>query len=365
MFTDTENVGVAGQWRTIGNPAAIAFLNGALEQQRVSHAYLFVGPNRVGKRTLAIDFARALNCNAQDIVADGWADMRPAVPCGQCSACDRIARQTYADVKIINFATQTSNDADAKAAQRRTMIGIDLIKDLQSDAILEPYEGRKKVFIIDEANRMSPDAANALLKTLEEPPSKVHIILTATSADLLPETIASRCHLVRMRSVPSDTTAQGLMDNFEIDADEAQSLAKMSMGAPGWAIAARGDPSMLDARNQSAARIIGLFSADLVERFDYAAQMARQFRNDRALVLEEVGRWLEVTRDIAMLQNGMRQHIVFDDRINDLDRLSNFMTPDDVAAAASAIQKARDALMVNASPQLAFDAMMLEMPLVT
>ena len=94
-------------------------------------------------------------------------------------------------MRIIDATTQTSSDADEKAAQRRVMIGIDLIKDLQSDAILEPYEGRKKVFIIDEANRMSPDAANALLKTLEEPPSKVHIILTSTSADLLPETIAS------------------------------------------------------------------------------------------------------------------------------------------------------------------------------
>ena len=363
MLADTANVGVSGQWRTIGNPAAIAFLSGAINQQRVSHAYLFVGPSRVGKRTLAINFARALNCDAQYVVADGWSELTPYIPCGQCSACDRIARQSYADVRIIDATTQTSSDADEKAAQRRVMIGIDLIKDLQSDAILEPYEGRKKVFIIDEANRMSPDAANALLKTLEEPPSKVHIILTSTSADLLPETIASRCHLVKMRSVPKDVIADGLITDYEIDEDEAHSLAKMSMGAPGWAIATLSDPSMLDARNQSAARIIGLFSADLVERFDYASQMARQFRNDRIIVMEDVARWLEVTRDIAMLQNGLRQHLIFDDRIDELDRLAKTMTSDEVALAAAAIQKARDALMVNASPQLAFDGMMLEMPL--
>ena len=84
-----------------------------------------------------------------------------------------------------------------------------------------------------------------------------------------------------MRSVPKDVIADGLITDYEIDEDEAHSLAKMSMGAPGWAIATLSDPSMLDARNQSAARIIGLFSADLVERFDYASQMARQFRNDR------------------------------------------------------------------------------------
>lgn len=362
MLADPANRQASGQWRTIGNPSAIAFLSGAIDQQRVSHAYLFVGPNRVGKHTLAIDFARALNCNAQDIVADGWAELRPEVPCGQCSSCDRIARHNHADVRTITSSTQTSKDADTKAGQRRTMIGIDLIKDLQSDAMLEPYEGRKKIFILDEANRMSPDAANALLKTLEEPPDKVHIVLTATSTDLLPETISSRCHLVKMRSVSTDVISEGLIERFDIDEDEAQSLAKMSMGAPGWAIAALGDPAMLDARNQSAARIIELFSADLVERFDYAAQMARQFRNDRATVMEDVARWMELTRDIAMLQNGLRQHIVFDDRIVDLDRLANTLTSDDVALAAAAIQKTRDALMVNASPQLAFDGMMLEMP---
>ena len=123
------------------------------------------------------------------------------------------------------------------------MIGIDLIKDLQSDALLKPYEGRVKVFIIDDANRMSPDAANALLKTLEEPPENVHIILTAPAVDLLPETIASRCHLVRLRSVPRDEIAEAMMARLGMDSDEAQVLAKMSMGAPGWAIAALNDPS--------------------------------------------------------------------------------------------------------------------------
>ena len=176
---------------------------------------------------------------------------QPEPPCGQCSACDRIARSNFADVQIITSSTQSSKDPDAKAAQRRVMIGIELIKDLQSDAMLEPYEGRVKIFIIDEANRMSPDAANALLKTLEEPPSSVHIILTAPSAESVPETIASRCHLVRMRSVPPDVIADALIDRHSVPQTEAHTLAKMSMGSPGWAIAALNDPSLLDARKQS------------------------------------------------------------------------------------------------------------------
>lgn len=362
MLTASPDVSSSGQWHTIGNRAAITLLNGAIKQQRVSHAYLFTGPNRVGKRALAVDFARALNCNAQDVAASGWGDLLPDPPCGQCSACDRIARFNFADVQIITSSTQTSKDPDTRAAQRRVMIGIDLIKDLQSDAILEPYEGRVKVFIIDEANRMSQDASNALLKTLEEPPSSVHIILTAPSAESVPETIASRCHLVRLRSVPPETIAEALIDRHGIPQTEAHTLAKMSMGAPGWAIAALNDPSLQDARKQSASRIIDIIKFDLPERFDYAFEMTREFRRDRASALEEIARWLEILRDIAMLQNGLKQHLIFDDRIEELADLAKKLTTQDLAQATTAAQKTREALMSNAYPQLAFDAMMLQIP---
>ena len=362
MLTASPDVGSSSQWQTIGNRAAITLLNGAIKQQRVSHAYLFTGPNRVGKRTLAIDFARALNCNVQDIAAPGWGDLQPAPPCGQCSACDRIARSNFADVQIITSSTQSSKDPDARSAQRRVMIGIDLIKDLQSDAILEPYEGRVKVFIIDEANRMSQDAANALLKTLEEPPSSVHIILTAPSEESVPETIASRCHLVRLRSVPPETITDALIERYGVPQAEAEPLAKMSMGAPGWAIAARKDPSLIDARKQSASRIIDVIKADLPDRFDYAFKMTQEFRRDRASGLEEIARWLEILRDVAMLQNELHQHIVFGDRIEELTDLAKKLTTEDLARATLAIQNTRDALMSNAYSQLAFDGMMLRIP---
>ena len=349
-----------GQWHTIGNSPAVTLLSGAISQNRVSHAYLFTGPSRVGKRTLAINFARALNCLARDMTGDP--ESQPAVPCGECPPCSRITAGKYADVQTITSTTQTSKDADPKAAQRRVMIGIDLIKDLQSDSILEPYEGRVKVFIIDDAHRMSLDAANALLKTLEEPPSTVHIILTATSGELLPETIASRCHLIRLRSVPIEVIEHALVERFKVERDEARTLAKLSMGAPGWAIAALNNPSLLDARRQSATRIIDALNSDLPDRMDYALEMAREFRNDRNIVLEEVERWLELLRDIAMIQNEMTDRVMFEDRLSELRVLAQDMSLDDVAAAAAAAQKTRSALMVNALPQLAWDAMMLQMP---
>ncbi len=351
-----------GNWSIIGNRAAIALLNGAINQQRVSHAYLFIGPNRVGKRTMAVDFARALNCNANEVLTPGWSELQSAVPCGLCSSCDRIARLSHPDVQVVTSSTQSSKDPDGSAARRRVMIGIDLITDLQADAMLKPYEGRVKVFIIDEAHRMSSEASNALLKTLEEPPNSVHIVLTAPSPELLPETIASRCHIVRLRSVPSKLIEDALVDRFDLGPDEARTLAKLSMGAPGWAISALNDPSLLDTRRQAVARIVDVLRADLADRFDYASEMTREFRRDRNSALEEVARWLEVLRDIALLRHGLREHVVFEDRIDEMQMLAQAMSASDLAQATSAVEKTRNGLMSNAYPQLAFDGMMLEVP---
>jgi DNA polymerase-3 subunit delta' len=362
MLATTIDSARIGSWQVTGNRAAVALLNGAIDQGRVSHAYLFTGPDRVGKRTMAVDFARALNCNTEEAIAPASTDPKASVPCETCSACDRIARMSHPDVQLLTALSQTSKDADARSAQRRVMIGIDLIIDLQADAMLKPYEGRAKVFIIDDAHRMSPEASNALLKTLEEPPDSVHILLTAPSVELLPETIASRCHVVKLRSVPANEIEDALVNRFDVAREEARTLSKLSMGAPGWAIAASRDPSLLDARRQAVYRIVDVLASDLADRFDYAFEMTREFRQNRATALEEVARWLEILRDVAMLQNGLRENVIFDDRTDELGELAHALTPSDVAQAASAVGKTRDALMLNAFPQLAFDGMMLELP---
>ena len=364
LGTMSEGVQI-GKWQVIGHSAAITILNGAISQHRVSHAYLFTGPDKVGKCTMALNFARALNCNLRPASATGLVETQIAVPCGVCSACDRITRLSYPDVQVLTSSTQSSKDTDAKSAHLRVMIGIDLITDLQADAMLKPYEGRVKVFIIDEAHRMSSEASNALLKTLEEPPDSVHIFLTAPSAELLPETIASRCQLVKLRSVPSNEIEDALVNRFEVERKVALTLSKLSMGAPGWAVAALNDPSLLDIRTQAVARIVGILEANLADRFDYAFEMTQEFRRNRNAALEELARWLEILRDVVMLQNGLHKKVVFDDRVDELGKLAQVLSIIDVANAASAVEKTRDALMSNAYPQLAFDGMMLEVPRVT
>ncbi|GAI38139.1 unnamed protein product, partial [marine sediment metagenome] len=129
-------------WQVIGQDKILALLGHSLKEDNVAHAYLLVGPRHVGKRTLALNLAQALNCDD------------PEPPCGQCHSCHRILEGKHADV--------TSLGLDSKVE-----IGIDDIRQLQRLANLPPYEGKCKVFIIDEAEYLSTEAANSLLKILE------------------------------------------------------------------------------------------------------------------------------------------------------------------------------------------------------
>ncbi len=150
-------------WQVVGQDRVISLLQRSLEKKALAHAYLLVGPPHVGKMTLALDLAKAINCDAA------------APPCGECTACRRIASGKHADVQIIGLA----GDGDSAEARSQTEISIDQIRQMQHSACLPPFEGRYKVFIIEGAELLSNEAANCLLKTLEEPEEKIVFLLLA------------------------------------------------------------------------------------------------------------------------------------------------------------------------------------------
>lgn len=353
-MTDDSRI---GDWQTIGNEFAVRQLQGAIDRGRVSHAYLFTGPDRVGKRSLAMDLARALCCS-RTISNDGHVP----VPCGECSACDRVRRLVHPDVRLINVNTPTSKDTDPDAAAKRVSISIDLINDVQSESILEPYESDHRVFLIDGAHQMFIEAANALLKTLEEPPAAVRLLLTAPSQSQLPSTIVSRCHVINLRPVPIDTISDALVSRFGATESDARNLAALSGGNPGWAIAALNDPSMVDNVRESASRILTTLTGGLEHRFNYARDIGNEFRRDRPGMMNEITRWTEVVRDIALVKHGLGDMTPATYDRRQLDALAGRMSDDDIGRALAAIEETRDAVNANALPQLAFEVLMLDLP---
>lgn len=353
-------------WQTFGHEGAIRILNAANMAGRLSHAYLLTGPERVGRRTLAIDLACLLNCDPQP---DLFGEV-PVLDLASNPVAQRIRKGHHADVRIIDTTTvlksdKTSNDNEDSAASLRQRISINHIHDLQHDAALKPFEGKARVFILDGAEALSPDAANALLKTLEEPSDEVYIVLIAPSADSLPETVVSRCQRINLRTVAPEVIAEHLIERLNVEPVLAERLAKLSAGKPGWAIAAVQDPAVLELYSQSALRILNTVAGDLEERFIYARDLAARFRRDRDGVLGELHRWLEWWRDAAVAKAGLPDNVINADWLEAFDEISGQLSEASISQAATSVSGAITAMEANAIPRLVLEVMMLEMPNVT
>ena len=361
-MSDPIAIPAATGWATFGHDTAVHMLDTANRSGRLSHAYLITGPDQVGRRTLAIDFACLVNCVPQpDLFGEA-----PVLDIGSFPQAVRIRKGQHADVRTIDLTTTARSDKpsndDEDGGRTRQRISIEHIHDLQRDAALKPFEGKARVFIIDGAELMTSEAANALLKTLEEPSEEVFIVLVASSADALPETIVSRCQRINLRAVPREVIEQALIEKFEADPELAARLARLSQGRPGWAITALKDPASLELHTQTALRIIGVIRGDVEERFQYARELDGRFRRDRDGVFTEMRRWLEWWRDVAIVKAGLPDNVINADWLPALEAIAKPLTMDDIAAAAEGIVDTISALESNAIPRLALEVMMLEMP---
>ncbi len=248
-------------WRTIGQPNVIALLGKSLQANTLSHAYLFVGPAHVGKTTLAIDFARAVNCN----------ENKP--PCGTCQSCLRILEGKHSDVEIIGMNQDISNKSQSESAAH-SEIGIKEIQELQRHASLPPFEGKKKIFIIDGAENLSTEAANSILKILEEPPPNVIWILLSVEENKILPTILSRCQRLELKPFACGEIEKILVSDFNFEETNARLLSRLSGGCIGWALTVSKDEKFLQQRSEKLAAMAPLLNEGIEKRFDYIAQIA-------------------------------------------------------------------------------------------
>jgi DNA polymerase-3 subunit delta' len=196
-----------------GHEKKIEIIRKSLAQNRIGHAYLFSGISAVGKKTLAREFVKALNCETEDVLHDS---------CGECSSCRKIQKGSHPDVFSVEATGQ--------------FIRIDAIREIQEQMKCRPLEAMRRVFVIDDADKMNDQAANALLKILEEPsPSNILILVTARPYSM-PSTIISRCQHIRFNPLRFDTVAKFLVDRIGMDHQRALLLAGLSGGSIGRAM---------------------------------------------------------------------------------------------------------------------------------
>jgi len=332
-------------WQVVGQTKVVSLLQRSLERETVAHAYLVVGPPHVGKMTLALDLAKALNCEASD------------PPCGMCDSCQKIALAKHADVQIIGLSSD-GNSVD----KPRVEISIDQIRQMQHSASFPPFEGRCKVFIIDRAELLSDEAANCLLKTLEEPVGKVVFMLLTINDRLLPATVISRCQRLELPPLAATEVEAALKSRWGLEPQKARLLARLCHGCLGWALSAAFDGGLLQQRAERMDRLLSTIEADCEERFAYATQLAAQFSQNRRLVQEILDLWLDYWRDLLLIKAGC------DDAITNADMLATLVDQAkgynlfQIKSVINSIQAADEQLRQNANPRLVLEVLMLSIP---
>ena len=311
----------------------IEFLKRAIHQDKVSHSYLFLGNEGIGKKWVALQFAKALNC------LEGEAERGDA--CDHCSSCKKIDHALHPDVLILEPEGQT--------------LKVDQVRQLQKELAYKPYEGKRRVCILTTADRMAPNMSNTLLKTLEEPPLHTVIILLANNPRLLLPTILSRCQPIRFHPLPNLWVSNWLMERKGFNEEEAHLLASLSEGSPGKALEIREEIQQIP-RDELLMDFVGLKSLPF-EKKESWAELLSTHRENLILILEVAKTLL---RDLVMMKTLKDvSKLVHSDLLQEMETLATKWNLSSLLNRMEVLHKTILAIRSNANMTLALEAMML------
>src|SRR6266480_968867 len=330
-------------WNIVGHEHAINTLRRALVAQRVRHAYLFTGPENIGKALLAQRFA-------QTLLRIGGIDahVAPQNPCNACLSCRKVMHNNHPDVHYISRPPE------------KQFILIEQVRALQADAARKTLEGRRNIFIIEGMHEMNVQAANCLLKTLEEPEPDVVLLLTAPDPGVLLPTILSRVQQVPLQLLTTKQIKSALEDRWHVEPDEASLIAALAAGRMGWAVQAVEDEDMLAERQAQLETLAKLSTAGKVQRFDVAQRLSAE--SDKLHGILEL--WLLWWRDMVLAANNCLDLIVNIDMQGIIQNQAAKVGAVESQRMVRAILGTMDALDQNVNARVALEVLMLDLPMV-
>jgi DNA polymerase-3 subunit delta' len=320
-----------------GHERQIEQLQRSLAQSRIPHAFLFHGLEGVGKKTTAQTFAKALNClSIQD-------DSGRHDSCDTCASCVKASHNNHLDMVVLEPEGQ--------------FIKIQAIRSLQERMKFKPWEGKKRICIIDDADRMNDVAANALLKILEEPPAANIMILISAFPSQLPATILSRCQQIRFNPLPEEQVASFLQRRFSLDVSVSHLLANSAGGSIRRAIEMHRD-SYLEMRKE----IIAVAAAGWMHDSLLRLSSLSRFGSTREEVMERLAILRTCYRDAMVYREaGAAGALINQDQEEMIKVLSDRLPLTDIISNIKAIDRAFSAIEQNADKTLTLEVMMFKL----
>lgn len=323
-------------WGLIGHQWAVDMLRRHTANHEARHAYLFAGPPGLGRRTLALHFAQALNCT------------QPPAPgefCGQCRDCRQIAAMQHPDLVIVQAETEGGT------------LKVDQVREVQHALALKPYQSKYRVALFLRFQEANDNAANALLKTLEEAPAYAVLILTADNPEALLPTIVSRCEVLRLRPLKFDEVKTYLQDQ-DVEAQRAGLLAHISGGRPGYALRLLEDENILQRRAERLDDLQRLLQSKRVDKFSYIEKLAK----DKDDLRETLLFWLSYWRDVLLRSARAEIPIANLDRADQIEGLAAQLSLFSVRRVVTDLEQALERLNRNVNPRLLAEVLLLDWP---
>lgn len=371
MSIETTRINVSSGWSVVGHELAIRLLQETLTGIEQSldggvntpatlhrgprHAYLLTGARHVGKTTLATEYAKALLCS--HTVDVDRPDVLLSRPCNACRSCRLIDSGNHPDLRFVRPCDKEGNvDRDAG------ILRVEQAGEIIHEAALSPLEGRFKCFIIQDMHFANMSFANKLLKTLEEPPTHVILLLTALDRSSLLPTIVSRCQLLELRPLSHELVALVLNERWQVERAKAELLARLANGRLGWAIKQIDDEQAWQWRSEQLETLRELVGSTRVERLAYVEKLAAK-RNHGELVNILV-LWTLWWRDIMLAQSGCLDSCINIDLKSEIEKLAHTIAPMVVQGYIRTLQQIEEYLRHTANLRLALDVLLLQLPTV-
>jgi DNA polymerase-3 subunit delta' len=314
-------------------------LKNALKYNKISHAYMIQGEKLSGKMMVADIFARALQCE----------ETKGVKPCNQCRSCRQALNRNHPDIIYVEH-------------EKPNVISVDNIRQqINGDVAIKPYSGPKKIYIVDEAEKMNVQAQNALLKTLEEPPQYTVIMLLTTRVEAMLQTILSRCVVLETKPVADDVIKDYLMRKVEIPDYRAAVCASFARGNVGRAIALSSNEEFDHMKSSVIDTMKGIYDMEINQIVAHVKKISEE-KFDTNDYLDLCLIWF---RDVLLYKAvgdfGDTSHIVFKEEMMDIARASRYFDYDGIEKIMHSIDRARSRILSSVNFELTFEIMLMDM----